>query len=321
MPLIKPSQVVGYSRSSDAGGQKDVPRDRYDRPMIHVPDQCALCQGVEKVTEHKLVPYTRTTTFIDCLEDKSSLDKWGKRMVLVGASRAIPVVEEAVPLDPVDDKKRLDGLAEKLVTIGGAHEKREKGSQLHELSEYVDRGERMPAASEQDTVDMAAYKMATIDLDIMHIEQLVVCDELEVGGTPDRVVHYDGPGPGAGLATLPPRMRASRGLEYAPDWICGPVIADLKTGTVEYGALKMAMQLAIYSRAVFYDHETMERSPLPLVNQDWGVIINLPAGSGVATLYWINLRVGWEGAHLAKQVRAFRNMGGKVLVPFADSVA
>jgi len=266
-----------------------------------------------------LVPYTRTTTYVDCIEDQSTLARWGQRTVLLGATRAAPMVSAARELDPTSDRRALDGIAEKLAAIGGAHEGRERGTRLHGLSEFVDRGEVMPAATEQDVADMAAYGIATLDLDVVHIETLVVCDELEVGGTPDRIVQYDGPGPGAGLAAMPARMRASRGLEYAPDWISGHLIADLKTGNVSYGALKMAMQLAVYSRSCLYDHETLIRRPLPPVNQDWGVIIHLP-GAATATLYWINLRVGWQGAQLAKQVRELRSVGAKALVPFSSPV-
>lgn len=320
--LIRPSEVVGHSprQRGDAGGAKGVPRDRYDRPLIHVPNRCPACLDSARASDHRLVPYTRTTTYVDCIEDKSALARWGQRKVLLGASRAAPMVSAARELDPTSDRRALDRIAEELAAIGGAHEGRERGTRLHGLSEYVDRGEVMPAANEQDTADMAAYAMATCAIKMVHIETLVVCDSLEVGGTPDRIVHYDGPGPGAGLAAMPARTRASRGLEYAPDWISGHLIADLKTGTVERGALKMAMQLAIYSRADFYDHETQTRRPLPPVNQDWGVIIHLPAGAATATLYWINLRIGWQGAQLAKQVRELRSAGDKVLVPFAPAV-
>ena len=60
-----------------------MPRDRFKRPLIHVP-------GTDKP-----VPYTRCTTFVDCIEDKSALAAWGKRMVLLGATTATAVVGQA----------------------------------------------------------------------------------------------------------------------------------------------------------------------------------------------------------------------------------
>ena len=68
--MVRPSEIG--STQPDTPASK-VPRDRYDRPLIHVP-------GIDK-----LVPYTRCTTYVDCIEDKSNLAKHGKRMVAVGA--------------------------------------------------------------------------------------------------------------------------------------------------------------------------------------------------------------------------------------------
>ena len=245
------------------------------------------------------MPYTRCTTFVDCIEDKSTLAGWGKRMVLVGAARAPQLTAQAGNLDPQDPvgKKALSRITEQLVQLAGANDRRDKGTRLHGLSEYVDRGEPLPACTPSELADMAAYKSATVALDVVHIERLVVVDHLKVAGTPDRVATYDGPVPdGKPLA--------------------GNLITDLKTGSVDYGALKMAMQLAVYSRGVFYDHTTGDRSPLPEVNQDWGLIIHLPAGSAQCTVYWIDLAAGWEAVLVAAQVRRLRRKR-RLLVPFA----
>jgi hypothetical protein len=278
--LTRPSDLAELP--AEAG----VPRDRYDRPLIHVPGQT------------KLKPYTRCTTFVDCIEDKSALATWGKRMVLVGAARDPALIEQARVLDPLDSmgKRALNGLAERAVTLAGSHAKREKGTYLHKLSEYVDRGEALSGATAQDVADMAAYKAATVHLDVVHVERLVVVDSLTVAGTPDRICYYAGPGPD--------------GKPFASN-----VITDLKTGSVDHGGLKMAMQLAVYSRGQFYDHTTQTRKPLPDVNQQWGLIIHLPAGTGQCTLYWIDLTVGWQAALVAQQVRALRARRC-LLIPF-----
>jgi hypothetical protein len=301
--FIKPSTVGAVDQVTD-----EQPRDRWKRPLIHVPGK------------DKLVAYTRCTTFIDVIEDKTNLQKWGKRMVLVGATKAPDIVRQAAPLDPSDkdDKATLNVLAEKLVTIAGAHEKREQGTHLHGLSEYVDRDEPLPECSEQDRRDMAAYMLATMNLgEVVAAERLVVVDEIKVAGTPDRVRHYDGPGPGAFMTAK--EKAAGGGAAYYPDWITGNLITDLKTGSVEYGALKMAMQLATYSRGVFYDWRTQERTPLPDVRQDWGLIMHLPSGSGVCEVYWIDLTLGWEAVQVAKAVRELRSKR-KVMVLLSGDV-
>jgi hypothetical protein len=70
---------------------------------------------------------------------------------------------------------------------------------------------------------------------------------------------------------------------------------------------------------VFYDWRTQTRTPLPDVNQNWGLIIHLPAGTGVCEVYWIDLATGWKGVQVAKIVRELRK-NKKVMVPFGPSV-
>ena len=280
--LTRPSQLIDTTAASDAV----VPRDRYDRPLIHIPGQ------------PRLTPYTRCTTFVDCIEDKTALAAWGRRMVLLGAAHDPVLVDRARQLDPDDNhgKKALNRLAERATALAGSHTKRDKGTFLHRLSEHVDRGEALPPATAQDVADMAAYKAATVHLDVVHVERLVVVDSLTVAGTPDRICYYTGPGPA--------------GKPFARN-----LIADLKTRSVQHRALKMAMQLAVYSRGQFYDHQAQARSPLPDVNQHWGLIINLPAGSGQCTVYWIDLDLGWQAALVAQQVRQLRSRR-RILTPF-----
>jgi hypothetical protein len=289
-----------------------VPRDGWGRPLV-VPPTGGKPQG-----------HTRTTTFIDCIEDKSNLIDWGKRMVLVGAARRPDLVKQARHLNPEDkqDKASLDSLAEQLTESSGANDKSRRGTYLHDLTEYVDRGEPLPKTiSDQDLDDMAAYMMETAALKVIAVEQFVIVPELKVGGTFDRLSYYEGPGP-----------------DGKP--IAGNFITDTKTGSVEYGKLKMASQLAVYSRGMLYDHTkfpvnpsdkkefaawkktefTAEEaasaySPLPPVNKDWGIIVHLPQGEGVCKLYWADLRIGWAAAQLALTIRQTRSTKG-ALKPF-----
>ncbi|MGW1040056.1 hypothetical protein [Streptomyces sp. NPDC002547] len=291
-----------------------VPRDGWGRPLV-VPEGGGKPKG-----------HTRTTTFIDCIEDKSNLIDWGKRMVLVGAARRLDIIEKAAGLDPEDpaDKKTLNVLAEQLTDASGANDKSRRGTYLHDLSEYVDRGDPLPnTISGDDLDDMAAYMASTAVLTVIAVEQFVIVPELSVGGTFDRLSHYEGPGP-----------------DGKP--IKGNFITDTKTGSVEYGRLKMASQLAVYSRGKLYDHTkfpvnaddkkalaawkkqtfTAEQaaeaySPLPPVNQNWGIIVHLPAGTGTCKLYWANLKIGWRLAQLALTIREERSTKG-ALVPFVS---
>lgn len=263
----------------------EVPRDRYGRPLVVPPG------------EVKAVPYTRVTTFIDVLEDKTTLTNWAKRMVLIGACADPSIIEEA---SRTGDKRDHNRLADRALEAAKANDSRNKGTHLHALSECVDRGEELPRfvtgengpveVTEQDRADMDAYRLATEPLDVQYIETLTVHDGLRVAGTPDRIVKVGG----------------------------RSVIADLKTGSVEYGALKMAMQLSIYARSVFYDHATQSRSPLPEVDLDRAIIVHLPAGSGTCSLLWLDIAAGWQAVDVARRVREARAWKN-VLAPFGGA--
>lgn len=296
--------------------KRGIPRDGYGRPMI-VPKEGG-----------KAVAHIRTTTFIDALEDKTNIAKWSNRGVLIGATKFPEIAKPALKMDPEDskDKQKLNVLSEKLLDMAGWNWKREKGTELHELSEMVDAGvplsEKLP---EDDFEDMAAYLMATMGLTVVKSEQMVVVNELPTAGTPDRVSRFCGIGPDDKM-------------------LDGHVITDLKTGSIEYGQLKIAAQLATYARGELYDHTIfpqvdtadkkafakwkklkfpavlaeMAYKPLPAdVSRDWGIVINLRPGSGEATLHWVDLRIGWEAALLAKEVRRLRSKSGKAMRPFA----
>lgn len=359
--LSKPSDVQAPAR--EAGGDNEVPRDSKGRPRIKVtcqsctetpgkmpspktgkPIQCSKCKG--KV--EKEVSYTRTTTYIDVIEDKSNLQKWGERMVLVGLERDRTLLNSVADLfeastatteeckhtaaerrlgergdcEPCDAKSAKDELnrkAQVAKNLAGAEDKADKGTHLHGLSELVDEGELLPVGIEfGDVIDMDSYRRATEMFSIVHMEKLVVQDDLKIGGTPDRVSTFQGEplraaieehgaewGMEHGICIIKDQVHlvAPNGMLIGPDDL---IITDLKTGTVEYGALKMAMQLAIYSRSELYDHETGERTPLGKIRQDWGIIMHVAAGTGVCDLYWADLTLGWEAVEVAGLVRALR---------------
>jgi hypothetical protein len=324
MALRTPSQVTPPPR--EAGGDNEVPRDNLGRPRIIV--VCLACDQTGRVPSEKrpgqtvqckrckgegfrLESYTRTTTFIDCIEDKSNLMAWSKRMVLLGAASDPTLLDGVLDRDPAvrEDKDWLNRRAETAATIAGASEKAEKGTQLHALSELVDQGIELPdGVSFGDVIDMDAYERATRGFHIEHMERLVVLDEYRVAGTPDRISRWIGDEP----------LVAPDGVEIGRDEL---LITDLKTGTVEYGALKMAMQLAIYANSALYDKDTGSRESIGNINRRWGVIMNAPAGSGECVLYWADLSMGWEAVHVARTIRSLRSEGRNALKPLAETVA
>jgi hypothetical protein len=253
----------------------EVPRDRWGRPLVIPPDG------------GKPVGYQRCTTFVGMLEDTYHLSKWQQRMVALGLARRPDLVLAAAAHH--DDKDKLNDICQSAMDAAAAGAAAGVGTALHKLTERLDRGQAIEVMPDAYAADIEAYQaaMAAHGLRVVHVERFVVNDELRVGGTPDLVVEYDG------------RL----------------FIADKKTGSIEFGAGKIAMQLAMYARSVMYDHATGKRTPFGDVDLTSGIVIHLPAGEGRCELQWANLTAGWEGIQTALEVKAWRARR-KLLRPF-----
>lgn len=238
----------------------------------------------------KPVAYTRCTTFIDCLEDKFNLQKWMQRMVALGlASR--PDLLLSVSAHP-DDKRQLDRICDDAREAASASAKATTGTALHAITELPDRGLPLPVLPPNAKASIDAYIAATSSLKAKAIEQFLVLDTLKIGGTTDRIVEHGGE----------------------------LYIADIKTGSIDWGALKIAMQLSIYARSWAYDIATGERTPTG-VSTNRGLIIHLPSVDDPADakceLHWIDLEAGWQAVQVAAQVRDKRALKFKDLTePF-----
>ncbi len=251
----------------DTPSGSDIARDRYGRPLIIPPDG------------GKPTAYTRTTTFIDCLEDTYHLSKWRQRKVAEGLVAQPDLLEQVAS---ASNKGELDAICEAAAAAAGAGDAARTGTELHSLTEASDRGElytdRIPA---QHMPDVISYQRATTALEHLHIEQLMVCDALKVAGTPDRIS----------------LLRSRDGKKR---------IADIKTGSLDYGLAKIEMQLALYAHSALYDPGTGQRSWIEDLDQEQAIVIHLPAGKADARLYYVDIAAGWDGVVLAEQVRAWR---------------
>lgn len=223
----------------------------------------------------KAVAYTRCTTYIDVLESTYNLSRWQQRMVALGlvdrSDLALAVTAHR------DDKEKLNKLCEDAIEAAKGRAAATTGTALHALTALIDQGKPLPVIPSDVARDLQAYREATAALKVLAIEQFVVLDDLKIGGTTDRIVSY-------------------RERKY---------VADIKTGSVDWGAGKFVTQLAVYSRSQGYDIATHERKPID-VDTDWGLLIHLPVGEGRCKLYRVDLRAGWEGVKLATAVREWR---------------
>jgi hypothetical protein len=257
--------------------------------------KCPSCKG-QGFTE-KL--YTRCTSFVDVLDDRSGLEKWKLRIVLTGLGVDHDLLDALDEADP-DDREALDGIASRAFEVGEGHAKAQKGTGLHYLTEFVDNGEPLPETlydpesdkwrpvTLQDRADMAAWQrtLQSFGMVILDTERFVVNDHYQIGGTYDRLV------------------------AVAPDrWICTlcakPMILDLKTGRVDYGAGKIAQQLAVYANSDNYDPETGQRTPQDVCTH-LGIVVHLPQGTGEAEVLYADLVKGWQAVALSADVREYR---------------
>lgn len=241
--------------------------------------------------------YTRVTTYVDALSDKSALGQWRVRQVLLGLLEAPQILPacEALLKDPDTPQGRrvLDSTAEEALEAAGAAHRAEMGTALHEATEAMDRGGSVGWVPEEWAADLAAYQAATADLDMLGIEEFGVLDDLRAAGTADRVVRVRG--------FLARRL----------GWQDGAlVVADLKTGQVDRDRGKIAMQLACYASMKRYNPVTYERSPLEhggdTPDPTKGLIIHLPLGQGRCHIIPVDLAVGLSGLRLAADVREWR---------------
>lgn len=254
--------------------EEQIPRDRWSRPLITPPEG------------GKPVAYTRCTTFVKALGgDSNGLILWAQRLTALGLARRQDLrmaVATAGDGTTKESKDALNKLVEQAKEAGGGSSAATTGTALHKATEMVDRGEDISHLPAEFQADLKAYRDATNGIRTVQIETFGVQDELKIGGTWDRISHY-------------------QGRNY---------IADVKTGRVDdFTASSIAMQLAVYSRCKRYDPATGTRHDLPDVDQDKAIVINLPAGTGTAQLFWIDINAGWEAVQVAARARAWQTYG------------
>ncbi len=245
----------------------EIPRDQWKRPLV-VPPKGG-----------KPVGYTRCTTFVKAMEDTYNLERWKIRMAAQGLVDR-PDLLLAVSAHRDNDTK-LNEICEEAHEAGGGNVARNKGTALHSLTQQHDEGKDLRNVPAGFKADIEAYKTATaaLEMDRDFIERFMVLDRYKIGGTPDRIVTLNG-------------------VRY---------IADLKTGSVDFGMLTIAQQLAVYSRSVLYDHTTATRTPVDGIDQDRAIVIHAPVETGTCNLLWVDIATGWEAVEHSAGVRKWRN--------------
>ena len=259
-------------------------RDRWGRYILLDPET-----GEER-------HWTRVTTLAEALSDSYGLTDWKLRNVVYGIGQRQELYELAAASD-VDDKHQLSDIVEDAMKASGADARSKIGTTLHKFTQRLDMGEPTKVTKRWED-DVAAYEQAKAEWGIITApsmcERITAVPELSVAGTMDRLVKFQNQ----------------------------PTVMDLKTGSsVELGQLKIAIQLAIYSRGkVLLNEDNGKWEPMPRgVNQDTGIVVHLPAGEASPKLYYVDLRAGWHFAQLAYEVREGRKRKDLLYPAHGDS--
>jgi len=285
------------------GQPKEVLRDHMKRYCVVLPGETEL--EVYK-TSGKPVGRTRATTFNKAATDKKNINDWGKRNVVIGASRRRDLLLQAHGLTHEDDRDRLNAIVVELEEAAGSKVGSDLGTYLHEFTEYIDAGlktyeEAPPEFRESPKLYTLALHAAGLEPIRSLIERTTIIREYGwVCGTFDRIFYHRPSG------------------QY--------VIGDLKTGkTMDYGKNEVETQLWTYAHGVnqngIYDWNTrtwlppgtygdsVETGPwqVPRVSETVGVVIHMPVQGpqeGTVELLWADLENGRQHAQLCYSVRS-----------------
>lgn len=307
---------------------------------------------VKRLSDGKIVGYTRATTYIACLEDSSRLTEWKLRILLEGVAAAeefgergesptarvrelahvrdvaiakarkadrkgklgIGDLARLVDRAWADFKTSMNELTDELFEIGGGRERATKGTNIHALTEIHDE-KGIDAVGEL----LTDGKITPADMaDVEAYREAMLKLGAKIVERERVVVNDDLKVAGrldiVAMVKLPAIHDPKTGEVIRPaESRARRRVIDLKTGsTLEYGKGKLAQQIEMYAGSKGYDLETHEREDLKL-DRTLGLVIHLPAGSGKATVHIVDLVAGRKGNRLAGEVRAWRNEGKRAV--------
>lgn len=286
---------------SVSGQPKEVLRDHMKRYCVVLPGETEL--ELYK-TSGKPVGRTRATTFNKAATDKKNINDWGKRNVVIGASRRRDLLLKAQGLTHERDRDRLNAIVVELEDAAGAKVGSDLGTYLHDFTEYMDAGlKAYHDAPEEFRESLRRYaqqlKHAGLEPITSLIERTTIIREFGwVCGTFDRIFYHRPSG------------------QY--------LIGDLKTAkTMDYGKNEIECQLWTYAHGVnqngIYDWnnrvwgpalDTRDDPPgdrVVHVSETVGVVIHMPVQGdleGTVELKWADLENGRQHAELCHAVRS-----------------
>lgn len=279
----------------NVSGQPPARRDHQKRYIVVDPD----LGDFRRYKNGNPIGITRATTFNKHAQNTTSLNAWGKRNVVMGASLRPDILRRAHGLTHDNGKQELDRIVDELETAAGAKVAADEGTFLHEFCDQVDAGLKTwrdaPAAYQQD-IRRYVEALAKEGLEPVPglIERTTFIREYGgVAGTFDRIFYHRPSG------------------QY--------IVGDLKTGkTMSYAMDETECQIWTYAHGVnqtgVYDWNSdtwMREYPfggLPTVSETVGIIVHMPVQgkeAGEVYLRYADLECGRAYAELNHAVRSY----------------
>jgi hypothetical protein len=284
----------------NVSGQPDADRDDYGRYAVKDP----ATGDYRRFKNGGIIGITRVTTFVKAAQDTKALNDWGKRNVVIGASRRPDLIARADGMTHAANRDALDRLVGELETAAGAKVAADIGTQLHEFTERMDAGLVTPDGAPpmfQDSLRLYRDRLAAAGFEAVPglIERTTMISEWGgVCGTLDRIMYHRPSG------------------TY--------VVVDLKTGKglQDYGLDETYAQEWMYAHGVnqngIYDWntktwgrpQTPENLPMLVkVREDVGLIVHMPVQgpkAGQLFLLRADLARGREYAELCASNRGWK---------------
>lgn len=336
-PAVAAAEPEEFAKPSEAGPLLEEGRNGYKIIQL---------DAAGKPDPRKVRQLTRVTTFVGNIDDETTLRDWEKRLLAEGISAAAdefaPRVNDIVHRREVAiakarkadrkgklgigeladleaaankaSKDALNALVEEALEAAGRNAKADAGTNLHSLAELadekgIDAVREKAEAGEISATDLAsieAYveRMKRLGAKVIESEAVIVNDAMGYAGRLDRIL----------MARLPELVVKTAAGEYVrpADKRARRYVADIKSGRIDYGAGKIARQLAAYALGDLYNLETGERTRHSAAT-DIALVFHLPQGAGICKVHAVDIKTGAVLLKLSAEVRRARNTGKKTI--------
>jgi hypothetical protein len=258
--------------------EDDVPRDGLRRYLL--PD----IGGDPNITKGR----TRVTTVASTMENGFGLTIWRRRTVIRGMGLRPDLMARAGAADPLDPgyDKLLDSIEAAAFEAGGGSAGSNLGAaQHHVFDRYFGKGEKLDTIAEYFHADILAVEreLAVKKIKLLpgYNERVVYCRIYDRGGKIDAIAELED------------------GTYAILDW-------KTEKDPIEYPDGK-TIQLAYYGNADgVMNYDTHQYEAMPPVRRDIAIVIWCRPGSGEAKALRVPIDLGWVGARVAEDNRAWR---------------